>query len=163
MASASAAAEVSTLRTRWPVFVSAAAFVFGLAQVGSHLVDAYLPLNEPYVVTPFLYLTHVRNTGVIFGWLPGSSLEFAIAGTAVVIAGCLLLLRTAASSYQFLCLGLIVGAAASNIVDRLVYGAVIDFIDVRGIPYWHYVFNTADVMIHLGAWPLALGSIFRRG
>jgi signal peptidase II len=163
MASASAAARDASLRARRPAFVAAAAFVFVLAQISSHLVHAYLPLNEPHVVTPFLHLTHVRNTGVIFGWLPGNSMVFAIAGTAVVIAGCLLLLRTAGSTYQFLCLGLIVGAAASNIVDRVVYGAVIDFIDVRGIPHWHYVFNTADVMIHLGAWPLALGSIFRRG
>ena len=160
--SASAAAEDATLRARWPAFAAAAAFVFVLAQVGSHLVQAYLPLNDPYVLTPFLHLTHVRNTGVIFGWLAGNSMVFAIAGTAVVIAGCLLLLRTAGSTSQFVCLGFIVGAAASNIVDRVIYGAVIDFIDVRGIPYWHYVFNTADVMIHLGAWPLALGSIFRR-
>ncbi|HET7216919.1 MAG TPA: signal peptidase II [Vicinamibacterales bacterium] len=162
MVSASRASSASAPRARWPAFAGAVVFVFVLAQVGSHLVQAYLPLNEPYVVAPFLHLTHIRNTGVIFGWLPGNSMEFAIAGTAVVIAGCLLLLRTAGSTYQFLCLGLIVGAAASNIVDRLVYGAVIDFIDVRGIPHWHYVFNTADVMIHLGAWPLALGSIFRR-
>jgi len=156
------AADNSAPTSPWPTFAAAAAAVFALAQAGSHLVDAYLPLNDPYVLTPFLQLTHVRNTGVIFGWLPGNSIEFAIAGTAIVIAGCLLLLRTVASTYQFLCLGLIVGAAASNIVDRLVYGAVIDFIDVRGIPYWHYVFNTADVMIHLGAWPLALGSILRK-
>lgn len=162
MVPASVAAEGATLRSRWPVFVAAVAFVFVLAQIGSHLVQVHLPLNEPYVLTRFLHLTHVRNTGVIFGWFPGNSMEFAIAGTVVVIAGCLLLLRTAAATYQFLCLGLIVGAAASNIVDRLVYGAVIDFIDVRGIPHWHYVFNTADVMIHLGAWPLALGSLFRR-
>jgi signal peptidase II len=44
------------------------------------------------------------------------------------------------------------------VLDRLIYGSVIDFIDVQGIPYWHYVFNTADVMIHLGIWPmLAIG------
>jgi signal peptidase II len=84
----------------------------------------------------------------------------AIAGAAIVIAGCLFLLRTATRTYQFVCLGLIVGAAASNICDRLLYGAVIDFIDVQGVPHWNYVFNIADVMIHLGAWPLALGAMF---
>ena len=55
------------------------------------------------------------------------------------------------------------GAAAANICDRLVYGAVIDFIDIQGIPYWHYIFNIADTAIHLGVWPLVIGAFIAPG
>jgi len=38
----------------------------------------------------------------------------------------------------------------------LVYGSVIDFIDIQHIPYWSYIFNTADLMIHVGIWPMLI-------
>ena len=58
--------------------------------------------------------------------------------------------------YEYICFGFVVGGGAGNITDRLIYGSVIDFIDIQQIPFWHYVFNTADVMIHLGIWPLLI-------
>ena len=61
--------------------------------------------------------------------------------------------------YEYICFGFVVGGGASNILDRLLHGSVIDFIDIQHIPYWNYVFNTADVMIHLGIWPMLLFSI----
>ena len=45
------------------------------------------------------------------------------------------------------------------VVFGLAYGAVIDFIDIQGIPRWNYIFNTADVAIHVGLWPLAIGTL----
>jgi len=147
---------------RLVAFSATALVVLAIAQLGSHAVQARLPLHETYVVSSILHFTHIRNTGLVFGIFPGNSLAYAITGAAIVIGGCLFMLRTATRTYQYICLGLIVGAAASNICDRFVYGAVIDFIDVQGIPHWHYIFNIADVVIHLGAWPLALGAIFTR-
>ena len=62
--------------------------------------------------------------------------------------------------YEYVCFGFIVGGGASNILDRLIYGSVIDFIDIQHIPYWNYVFNTADVMVHVGIWPMLILSFF---
>ena len=62
--------------------------------------------------------------------------------------------------YEYICFGFIVGGGASNILDRLVYGSVIDFIDIQHIPYWNYIFNTADVMVHVGIWPMLFLSFF---
>jgi signal peptidase II len=54
----------------------------------------------------------------------------------------------------------VVGGGASNVLDRLFYGSVVDFINVQHIPFWHYIFNTADVMVHAGLWPLLYFSLF---
>ena len=58
--------------------------------------------------------------------------------------------------YEYVCFGFIVGGGGSNILDRLVYGNVIDFIDIQHIPYWNYIFNTADLMVHVGIWPMLI-------
>jgi signal peptidase II len=143
------------------VFALTALGVFAAAQVVGYLVHTRLPLHESYVVNDFLYLTHVRNTGGVFGMFPGNSVVFAITSTLTVVVLCAMALRhEVADVFHRVCFGLIVGAAASNIFDRLVYGAVIDYLDVQGIPYWSYVFNLADCAIHVGAWPLAIVSLF---
>ncbi|MEC7765651.1 MAG: signal peptidase II, partial [Pseudomonadota bacterium] len=58
--------------------------------------------------------------------------------------------------YEYICFGFIVGGGGSNILDRLVYGSVIDFINIQQIPYWNYIFNTADLMVHVGIWPMLI-------
>jgi signal peptidase II len=89
------------------------------------------------------------------GWLFGALSVLLLAGVCAYLWFGAVLARV-----EYLCFGLIVGGGASNILDRWVYGSVIDFIDVQGIPYWHYVFNTADVMIHLGIWPMLALTLF---
>jgi signal peptidase II len=113
------------------------------------------------VVNGVLHFTHLRNTGAIFGLFPGNSLLFAITSSLTILALCAYLLKWHVTrGWQFVCVGCIAGAAASNVLDRLLYGAVIDFIDVQGVPYWHYVFNVADAAIHAGAWPLVLSGFW---
>lgn len=101
------------------------------------------------VVPGVFHLTLVRNTGVAFGLLPGWGTGVALA-TLVVLAG-----LTASAFRQgqlrrrlFPCgLGLVLGGAAGNLLDRFWTGAVIDFIDFRIWP----VFNVADSCITVGA------------
>ena len=147
-------------RQKLATFAAAALLVLGISQLGSYLVVARLPLNDTYVVTSFLHFTHIRNTGAVFGLFPGNSAIFAVTSVLTMVAVCVYLLRNLTlDRYQYVCFGCIVGAAASNTLDRVIYGAVVDFIDVQGIPYWHYIFNIADVAIHVGAWPLVLGTL----
>jgi signal peptidase II len=141
-------------------FAMSALLVLALAQLASYLVNRLLPLHDTYVVNSVLHLTHIRNTGGVFGIFPGNSLLFVVTSSVIVLALCVYLLKSPTSArYHFVCSGIIVGAAVSNIVDRLVYGSVVDFIDVQGIPGWHYIFNVADIGIHVGLWPLLLGTI----
>jgi signal peptidase II len=142
-------------------FVIAALLTLAVAQLGSYLVDSRLSLGETYVVTSVLEFTHLRNTGGIFGSFQGHSVLFAILSSAILIGVSGYLLKTrSADLFDSVCIGFVVGAGASNILDRLIYGAVIDFIDIRGIPHWGYVFNIADVMIHVGVWPLVIRHFF---
>jgi signal peptidase II len=145
------------------IFGSSAAATLAVAQLGSYLVHGCLPLHDSHVVSTVLHLTHIRNTGGVFGLFPGNVVVFAAISGVIMLGFCLYVLTNRGlDRYQYVCFGLIVGATASNITDRLLYGAVIDFIDVQGIPYWHYIFNIADVAIHLGAWPLAIGALMHR-
>jgi signal peptidase II len=144
-------------------FGVAAAVMLGIAQLGSYLVVSHLRLGETYVVNGVLHLTQIRNTGGVFGMFPGHGAAFAVV-SGVSVAGLVLyvVMSTSLARYQYACLGLIVAAALGNTCDRLVYGSVVDFIDVQGIPHWHYIFNIADCAIHLGGWPLVIGAL-RRG
>jgi signal peptidase II len=141
-------------------FAASAALTLGVAQLGSFLVQSRLPLHDTYVVNSVLHLTHIRNTGGVFGLLPGHGLVFVVTSSLIILGLVTYVVRQRITSpFQAVCFGLIVGAAASNVCDRLVYGSVVDFIDVQGIPGWRYIFNVADVAIHLGAWPLAIGAL----
>lgn len=136
-------------------FILTAVAVLALAQLGSLLVNSLLAINETYVVNSLVHFTHVRNFGGIFGFFSGHTLVVALLASAVLLGLTLYLLKNkAADRFEYICFGLIVGAGASNVVDRIFYGSVVDFINIQGIPYWNYVFNTADVIIHLGVWPL---------
>ena len=105
------------------------------------------------VLGGFLRLSLVFNQGAAFGLRLGPSWHFAI--FALLLGGLLLwLLRFSASGP----LGLVLGGAAGNLLDRLRFGHVVDFIDFRVWP----VFNLADIAITLGALWLAF-ALWRGG
>ena len=143
------------------MFITIALVSLAIAQLGSYLVESHLQQNTVLEIWPFLNLTHVRNLGGIFGLFQGKGWLFAW-GSFLFLSGLFfyVLRDPRLKRFEYICFGLIAGGGASNIMDRLVYGSVIDFIDVRGIPHWNYIFNTADVMIHVGIWPLVLASLF---
>lgn len=145
------------------VFASLAILVLAISQTSSYLVNAKLAVQETYVVNSFIYFTHVRNLGGTFGLFQGSGWLIAIFSAAILLGITLyLILSKNTKFYEFVCFGIIVGAGASNVLDRIIYGGVVDFIDIQHIPYWHYIFNTADVMIHVGIWPLLICSFLQK-
>ncbi|TYL88069.1 signal peptidase II [Bradyrhizobium rifense] len=108
-------------------------------------------------VTPFFDLVLAWNIGISFGWLQNDGQAAQLALMAVkVIAVIALAIWMARSQTRLatMALGLIIGGAIGNGIDRLAYGAVVDFalfhIEIGGNTYNWYVFNLADVAIVAG-------------
>jgi signal peptidase II len=108
-------------------------------------------------VTPFFDLVLAWNIGISFGWLQNDSQAAQIALMAVKAVAVVALAIWMARSHTRLAtvaLGLIIGGAIGNGIDRLAYGAVVDFallhLDIGGATYNWYVFNLADVAIVAG-------------
>ena len=114
-------------------------------------------------VTSFFNLAPAWNRGVSFGLLAHDSpwAPWLLAGLAVAIAIFLLRwLGRAESSWVALALGLVLGGAVGNAIDRLRFGAVVDFLDfhVAGLHFW--AFNLADSAITVGAAGLLLTTLW---
>lgn len=139
------------------VFVGTSLVILGISQLSSYLVEANIEEGYSINIWGPLYFTHIRNLGGIFGILQGHAWLFTTMSIIVLVGLAWFVVKMRGLHlFEYVCYGMIVGGGLGNITDRLVYGSVIDFIDVRGIPYWKYIFNTADVMIHLGIWPLLI-------
>ncbi|MEW6271614.1 MAG: signal peptidase II [Thermodesulfobacteriota bacterium] len=151
------------------VFVAAvAAAVVLLDQLTKLWVDGALRLYQTMHVFSWLNLTYVRNTGAAFSLFADQPAAFRIPFfllVALLAGGALLFFvrQTPAShrSVLFAC-GLVLGGAVGNFIDRVLYGAVIDFVDVhwRGM-HWP-AFNVADSGISVGVALLLLRSLFVR-
>lgn len=136
-------------------FTLIALAVLALSQTGSYLINTYIPLGESVELNNLIHFTHIRNLGGVFGMFQGRGWLFAVFSVALIAGLVIYLVKgKAVEKYEYICFGFIAGGGISNIVDRLVYGSVIDFINIQHIPYWHYIFNTADVMVHVGLWPM---------
>ena len=124
-----------------------------------------LPLRRRVDLLPVLSLTWVENTGVTFGLLRAASgwgpLLLAAVAFAIV-AGLLLWLRRAETWLVALALGAIAGGAIGNVVDRLRFGWVEDFIHVHVGDWSWYVFNVADAAIVCGVAALVLDGVLPR-
>jgi len=142
-------------------FVGIVLTVLALSQIIGYWVNEAIPQNTSVVWSSLIHFTHIRNHGGVFGMLQGMGGIFAAISIALLIGvSAYLWFSPAIRRYEYICFGFIVGGGASNILDRFVYGSVIDFIDIQQIPYWNYIFNTADVMVHVGIWPLLFFSFF---
>ncbi|HUT42627.1 MAG TPA: signal peptidase II [Gammaproteobacteria bacterium] len=129
------------------------------------LADSSMALYDPIELLPSLALTKAYNTGAAFSFLGDASgwQRWFFSGLAVVVCGVLLvwLRRLHAREWRTaLALTLILGGAIGNLIDRLLYGHVIDFIDVY-YKTWHWpTFNVADSAISIGAALLVLDALF---
>ena len=125
-----------------------------------------LPDIGQIVVLPVLNLTMVWNRGVTFGLLTNSGqwsyLLLAAVALAVVV-GLVVWLRRAESRLVATALGAIVGGALSNVIDRLRFGAVVDFIHAHLGDWSWYVFNVADAAIVCGVAALVIDGLLPHG
>ncbi len=109
----------------------------------------YLSTRETLPIIPgFLHFTLTKNTGVTFGLFPGKTLISLIITIFALIFGLWWYVFKSEDNFTKFAIALIIGGGAGNLIDRLQYGYVIDFIDVRGI--WPFIFNFADSCIVIG-------------
>lgn len=146
---------------REAVFIGTVLAVVGLDQwtkqlARQHLVDNGLPRSLP-ILGDLFKLTYVENRGAAFGMLQNQTLFFVIVGLVVIgviIASYRQMARP--SLLLNLCLGLQMGGAIGNLIDRVKDGYVVDFLE---LPFWP-VFNVADSAIVLGVAGLAYKMLF---
>jgi signal peptidase II len=118
-----------------------------------YLVETQLTMHEPVEVLPFLALFRTFNTGIAFSMLDSFGDTGLIIVSVCVVAFVLYLAAKTAPGQVLARTGfaLIVGGALGNLIDRAVYGHVIDYI-LFHTPVWSFaVFNLADAFITLGA------------
>jgi signal peptidase II len=118
-------------------------------------------------VTPFFDLVLAWNTGISYGWLQNmgtTGQTLLMAGKAVAIVLLAIWMARSQTRLAVIGLGLIIGGAIGNAIDRIAYGAVVDFalfhIAIAGKTYSWYVFNLADAAIVAGVGALLYDSLF---
>ena len=143
----------------FPVGIAA----FLIDQISKYLVVHVLRVAEGNIVVlpSFLVFKYGENRGINFGLFQGNSdaARWVLIGISLAIClGVLIWLsRTTSTKFMLFCGGLLIGGALGNVVDRVQYGYVLDFLNMSccGINN-PYVFNLADVFIFAGALGLVL-------
>lgn len=122
-----------------------------------------IKLEERVFVTPFMDFVFVINKGVSYGlFTQGSQTgQYVLAGFAMVVATALAvwLVKGVHTRPAALGIGLIIGGAVGNGIDRLHLGGVADFIQLHAFGFYWYVFNVADVAIVAGVAALLYDSL----
>ncbi len=136
-----------------------------LDQLTKYLANSYLTFAEPVAIMPYLNMTLIYNEGAAFSFLAdmGGWQRWFFAALALSISGVLIFwLRKLPAKWtaEVFAINLILSGALGNVIDRVLFGKVTDFIDFY-IGSWHYAtFNVADIAISLGAVLLIYSEFF---
>jgi len=156
--------EPHPLRTllRW---LALALVIVVLDQVTKSLIVDQFALGDSRTVTPFFNLVRAHNPGAAFSFLAGADgwqrwffTGLGIAASAFIVW---MILKHPGQTLFCLAVALILGGAVGNVVDRLLHGHVIDFIQVHWAGWYFPSFNVADSAITVGAALLILDELRR--
>jgi len=136
-------------------WLALSALLVAADQITKYFAVQQLVLNQIVLVTPFFNLVLVYNAGAAFsflsdaaGWQRGFFIGIALFASAWIVY----LLRRYPHQRRFsLALSLVLAGAVGNVVDRMLHGAVIDFLDFHAYGYHWPAFNVADAAISCGA------------
>jgi signal peptidase II len=137
-----------------------------LDQLAKSAALAWLdPGSPPLRVLPVFNLVLVWNRGVSFGMFNsgGAFAPWLLSGLALaVVVGLMVWLKRSDQLLTGLGLGLVIGGALGNVIDRIRYGAVVDFLDFHLASYHWPAFNLADAGICVGAVLMLVDGLFAR-
>lgn len=124
------------------------------------LVKSSMFLNQSIrVIDNFFYITYVKNTGAAWSILSGKQYFLIIVSLLVIIFLIIYLYKKKTySKFEFVGYGLLIAGAVGNLIDRVVYGYVIDYLNFYLFNYNFPVFNIADTCIVIGIMLLFISS-----
>jgi signal peptidase II len=137
-------------KVRWPLFAGLAAATVVADQLSKVWVAANVDPGRPlHVVDDYVRLVITHNAGALFGLFQGQAPLFAAVSLGVMALIVAYEARTGAALVMSVALGLLLGGAIGNVIDRLRFGYVLDFVDagIGGLRW--YTFNVADSAISL--------------
>ena len=140
------------------IFLITLLLVVGLDQISKMYVISVMTLHSSHpVIDGFFNITYVRNPGAAFGFLANAAPMFrslfliVVSAAAIVMILWFLAKNKSAGMFLTFALSLILGGAVGNLLDRIRFGIVVDFLDFY-IASWHWpAFNVADSAISVGA------------
>ena len=146
---------------RWLLFAALSVGVLVIDQLSKAAITANLaPSQSVDVLGSWLRIVYWTNSGILFGMLPQSAPAFAIVSAAVVGLIVFYHAKAGRGLVITIALGLLMGGALGNLIDRLHYGAVVDWVDmgVGGWRFWTY--NIGDAAITMAILLLIVLSVF---
>ncbi len=142
---------------RYKIVAAVAAVIIFLDQLTKWLIIPALPQQGSVtIIDGFFNLVHIYNRGAAFGFLNRSDIEWQfwlfLVATLIAALAIYYLVRTSKHCVLlFMGLGLVLGGALGNLIDRIRFRAVVDFLDFY-VGAWHWpAFNVADIAICIGA------------
>jgi signal peptidase II len=134
--------------------------VIALDQITKHFIINYLSFSDSIQIFSFLHIVNIRNTGAAFGIFRslGSNFFIVISVAATIFVINLLIRRT----YNYFGLSLVLGGALGNLIDRIFYGKVVDFIDFSVGSFHWPAFNVADSALTVGIIIIFLTSLLKK-
>ena len=136
-------------------------FIFGIIfllidQISKGLINMYMNVNESIKIFDFLSLTYVHNIGAAFSMLEGARWLFVILGIiALNIIYIFFIKDKNLNNFEIITYALLLSGIIGNLIDRILYGYVIDFIDFTIFDF--AIFNLADSFIVISVVLLLLG------
>jgi signal peptidase II len=151
------------------IFILGAALIVVLDQITKSAITAGFVMHESYtVIKGFFNIVYVMNPGAAFGFLASASATFrylffiGITVTVILLIIYYIVKSKAQNTLYVISLTLIFSGAVGNLIDRVRFGAVVDFLDFY-IGTWHWpAFNVADSSISIGAFLMIWGMIVQR-
>ena len=120
-------------------------------QVVKILVSNFLPKEGITIIKDFFYLSYVENDGAAFGMFSGNRWFLIIISILALYAIIkYFILDVKVTKVEFLAYGLLLGGIIGNLIDRVLYGYVIDFISFKIGTYYFPIFNIADSVMIIG-------------
>lgn len=120
--------------------------------VSKVLVSKYIVLEKSIkIINDFFYITYVRNTGVAWSMFSSKTILVLLVSSFIILGIILYIYNNRPKNIlEKVAYSMILGGAIGNFVDRIIYGYVIDFIDIKIFGYDYPIFNLADSFIVIG-------------
>ena len=124
------------------------------------IIQNYMTLNSSIpIIKNFFSITYVKNIGAAFSILSGKQLFLIILGIIILIGIIYYVNKDKLNNLKVIYYSLLIGGIIGNLIDRIIYNSVIDFLDFKIFGYDYPIFNLADTFICIGVILIIIESI----